>query len=109
MQGTYGFKQWDELNDEARAELEQDLVQQAFDNLALRLLQELNESWGDIFDAHNVPKDEASEMIHAAFFDGLMDEIESCYDEPADFMDNVYELAVDLGVYDERAGEADGL
>lgn len=62
---TYGFKQWDELNDEARQELEEELMSQMAYELDQAFYRTVHDWVGDLTDAFNVPIDEAEGICNA--------------------------------------------
>lgn len=63
--GTYGFKQWDELNDEARDELEEELMSQMAYELDRVFYRAVNDWLGDFVDAFNIPRYTAEDMCVA--------------------------------------------
>jgi len=62
---TYGFKDWQKLNDAARQDLEEELSTQIHEELNARFYRTVNDWIGDLIDAFNMPREETEQLMVA--------------------------------------------
>lgn len=83
---TYGFTNWQALNEEARQEFEEELMAQMIAEIERGILRSMHDQLGDMTDAFNIPVDEA-ELLQAAVMSVLFDRLSWSTEPDADISD----------------------